>query len=149
MQLQFAVDGQMQLSRKLESVGANVQDWSSAFEQSGDMLLDIFSNDVFDTEGQAIDESWDPLSRAYAAMKEKKYPGTGILQATGKMRNSFTKLFDSTSLVMGNAMTYFKYHQSSEPRQKLPRRVMLKLNDDMKESVVRIFQEELLLKMQM
>jgi phage gpG-like protein len=142
MQLQFNIEGEMQLSRNLEAIAANSRDWTQAFEQASDYLMNIFENDVFDTEGQAIDEQWDPLSKAYALQKARKYPDKGILEATGAMRNSFWKQIDSTSMTIGNSAEYFKYHQSNQPRSKLPRRVMLKLTNEMKAEIVRKFQEQ-------
>lgn len=142
-QIGFFIDGQLQLSRVLEGVANNVQDWTPAFEKSAGDLIDMFSNDVFDTEGMAIDEQWSPLSRAYASRKAKEYgEDTGILQATGTMKNSFTSFFDPTTLIVWNAAEYFKFHQSSLPREKIPRRVMMKLTDDLKAAVVRNFQQQ-------
>jgi hypothetical protein len=143
MQLQFIIDGDMQLSRILESYAANITDWTPAFEQSAAGLIEIFSTEVFDTQGQAIDESWSPLSRAYALQKAKKYGDMPILEATGNMRNSFGATIDPTSMTIFNAATYFKYHQSSLPREKIPRRVMMKLTDDMRANVVRAFQQQI------
>lgn len=143
MELQFYIEGELQLARVFEAMASNIQDWSPAFEQSANQLVDMFSNDVFETEGQAIDEAWSPLSRAYAYKKAKQFGSdTGILQATGTMRSSFTSFFDPTSMTVWNTTEYFKYHQSKLPREKMPRRVMMKLTNDMKASVVRNFQQQ-------
>ncbi len=144
MQLRFLIEGQVELSRVLGNIRAATQDWTPALSQSAEDLIEIFSYDVFETEGGAVDEVWAPLSAAYAYQKEKKYPGAGILEATGTMRQSFTSLIDSTSLTVGNASEYFKYHQSNAPRKKIPRRVMMKLTENMKETVVKNFQTQLL-----
>lgn len=149
MQLRFSIEGELQLSRNLEAIAANSTDWSTAFEITSDELLQIFSNEVFDTEGAAVEEHWDPLSAAYAYRKEKLYPGKGILEATGTMRNSFERMFDASSMTIWNTTEYFKYHQSLLPRNSnLPRRIMLKLTNDMKAEIVRTFQKEYLAKLQ-
>lgn len=142
LRLKFSLDGSLQLSRVLFTVSAAVQDWTPAFEKSGEDLVRFFSYDVFESEGEAIDETWSPLAKAYALRKEKKYPGMGILQATGTMRDSFMSQADSTSLKIWNAAEYFKYHQSSAPRTKLPRRVMMKLTENLREMVVKNFQTQ-------
>ena len=140
MQLRFSIQGDVQLSRNLTKVVATVQEMTPAFEKSAEDLIRIISYDVFETEGQAIDEAWAPLSKAYAYRKAKMYPGKGILEATGTMRQSFQSQVDSTSLVIWNAMEYFKYHQSNQAREKIPRRAMLKLTENMREMVVKNFQ---------
>ena len=134
----------MQLSRTLMGVAENCRDWSVALSESVDQLTSIFSTDVFETEGAAIDEQWAPLSRAYALRKQKKYGDVGILEATGDMKDSFQSSFDPTSAAIWNTAIYFKYHQSNQPRSKIPRRVMMKLTDSLKEMVVKNFQAQLL-----
>ncbi len=148
MELSFAIDGDLQISRVLEALAANIQDWTPAFEQSTAGLIEIFSTEVFDSQGQIIDESWSPLSRAYALQKQKKFGDQPILVATGNMKNSFGATIDPTSLTIFNGASYFKYHQSSLPREKIPRRVMMKLTDDMKANVVRAFQQQIMDQMQ-
>lgn len=143
MYLRFSISGQVQLSRVLLNVSNAVKDWTPALEKSAEDLIEVFSYDVFESEGAAIGEPWDPLSAAYAKRKEKLYPGTGILEASGLMRDSFTRLIDSTSLKIGNAAEYFKYHQSSAPRtSRLPRRIMMQLTLDLREIVVKNFQRQ-------
>lgn len=142
MRLQFTIDGQLQLSRVLLGLSVAVKDWTPAFEKSGEDLTRFFSYDVFESEGEAIDENWSPLSKAYALRKEKLYPGKTILDASGLMRDSFLSQADSTSLKIWNAAEYFKYHQSSAPRTKMPRRVMMRLTEDLREVVVKNFQTQ-------
>ena len=142
MQLKFGIEGELQLSRAFEGIAVGMADWSPSMEQSLTSLKEIFSGEVFDTEGEAIDESWSPLSKAYALQKAKKYPDTGILEATGVMRNSFVGQFDATSMQIWNSAMYFKYHQSSEPRSKMPRRIMMKLTENLKQTVVKIFHQQ-------
>lgn len=139
MQIQFAIEGELELSRRLTGMAVMVEDWSPAFSMAVEDLKEIFSGAVFDTEGAAVDAYWSPLSRAYALKKAREFPGKGILEATGKMRNSFLSKFDATSATIWNAATYFKYHQSNQPRTKMPRRIMMKLTENMKQLVVEDF----------
>lgn len=139
MQIQFAIEGVVELSRRLSGMAVMVEDWSPAFEQAVEDLKQVFSGPVFDTQGGAVDETWSPLSRAYALRKALEYPDKGILEASGKMRNSFMSKFDASSATLWNAATYFKYHQSNQPRTKMPRRVMMKLTENLKQLVVEDF----------
>lgn len=141
MQIQVAIDGEMQLSRRMNNIARNFTDFAPALEQSVIQLKEVFSGPVFDTQGEAISEQWSPLKKAYALRKAKKYPNAGILEATGLMRSSFVSKFDTTSAQIWNTAQYFKYHQSKEPRSKLPRRIMMKLTDNLKQMIVRNFQE--------
>jgi phage gpG-like protein len=122
LQISWSIEGQTQLVRRLRGISANLKDWHPAFKESVDQLKDTFSNDVFETRGRAIGESWAPLNPAYAARKALKYPGKGILEATGKMRRSFQTRATADMGVVWNNAAYFQYHQSNRPRFRLPRR---------------------------
>lgn len=143
MQIQFSIDGQIELSRVLRGIQSSIQDFTPALSQSSEDLIEIFSYDNFESEGGTLEAPWAPLSAAYAKRKERLYPGAGILVATGLMQSSFTGLIDSTSLIIGNTAEYFKYHQSSGPRSRLPRRIMMRLTENMKETVVKNFQTQI------
>lgn len=135
----YTIEGEDQLARELLVLSDKVKDWTPAFQETAETLKNIFSNDVFESEGAAIDERWAPLSKAYALRKERLYPGKGILEATGTMRNSFQTQWNSDMAVVWNEVTYFKFHQSNQPRTTLPRRVMMKLAESQRQEVVRIF----------
>lgn len=143
MLIKIAIEGEMQLSRHLQSIARNVEEFGPALEKTVDELKETFSGSVFETQGHVINEEWAPLSKAYAYRKAKNFPEAGILEKTGNMRRGFMSTFDSTSARIWNAMTYFKYHQSREPRAKIPRRVMMKLTQNMKQMIVKNFQEYL------
>lgn len=135
----WSIEGEKQLSRNLLIMAERVKDWSPAFRETAQSLKLVFSNDVFNTEGAAIQEHWSPLSKAYAYRKAQKHPGKGILEATGTMKNSFMTLWRPDMAMVWNKVEYFKYHQSNKPRHNLPRRVMMKLGMDQKTQVVKIF----------
>ena len=140
VQIKWQIEGVTELSRKLEIISQKVTDWTPAFQDTADTLKSIFSGDVFDTEGGAIEETWQQLSTAYAKRKAKKYPGKGILEATGAMKNGFLTIWNGQMAEVWNQATYFKYHQSNAPRTKMPRRVMMKLADQQREQIQKIFQ---------
>lgn len=137
--LSWEIEGDVQLSRNLQLLASRVKDWTPAFAETADVLKQVFSGDAFDTEGRAIGESWAPLSKAYAYRKQKMFPGKGILEATGKMRNGFLTLYRGDMAAVWNDVEYFKYHQSNKARAKLPRRAMMKLAQEQRRVVVRIF----------
>lgn len=139
MQLSFSIEGEKQLSRRLRIVSDRVKDWTPAFKETSVQLKQVFAEDAFKTEGQAVGQVWSPLSRAYAERKAKLYPGKGLLEATGAMRKAFKTLWKADMAAVWNESEYFKYHQSRQPRKRLPRRAMMALAEKQKQMVVKIF----------
>lgn len=139
LQITWSIEGDVQLARRLRVVANGVKDWRSAFQEAADRLLKVFSYDVFSTKGSVIGESWQPLKPSYLAQKAKQGYPIDTLIKTGKMKKSFYSNVFADYAIIGNNTEYFKYHQSKQPRSKLPRRIMLKLGNPQKEMVVKIF----------
>lgn len=139
MQLQWEIEGERQLSRRLRILSDRLKDWGPAFEETADNLKKTFSHDTFRTQGAIIGQKWSPLSRAYAARKAQRFPGKDILEATGRMRRSFRTLWRADMAAIWNDADYFKYHQSKQPRTKMPRRAMMYLAERQRQQIVKIF----------
>ena len=137
--LEWKIEGETQLKRVLEKIGNEVKDWTPAFKEASDKLKGIFSNDVFRTEGGAIQEKWQPLKPQYLAQKLKQGYPADILVKRGLMKESFTSEVEKDQATIENLSSYFKYHQSKSARSKIPRRVMMKLGNPQKEIVVKVF----------
>lgn len=138
-QLSWSIEGEQQLARNLRGVKESMGDWTPAFRKTAKDLQAIFANDVFQTKGKAVDEDWPPLKPTYLAQKRKQGYSDEPLIKTGKMQKAFKSKFKPDSAKIWNAIQYSMYHQSNKPRSKLPRRVMMKLGNDQKELVVKIF----------
>lgn len=142
MRISVTLEGEKQLSRKFRDLPDDLGNARPAFRKVAYNLTNVFEDDVFDTDGGAIGVTWSPLSRAYAQRKAQKYPGQGILEATGEMRDSFRNKYSNNRAEIYNVSPYFKYHQSSAPRSSdLPRRVMMRLTNPLKEEVMKTFHE--------
>jgi phage gpG-like protein len=141
--IQWDVEGSRQLSRRLEGLSASTTNLTVPFRKSADMLISVFSKDVFATQGAAIGQKWKRLSPYTVAQKARLGFPSDILIRTGKMRRSFTSIVASDQAVVYNTADYFKFHQSRQPRKKLPRRAMLSLAEQQKQQVVKIFQRYL------
>jgi phage gpG-like protein len=140
-QLQWTIEGQTQLSRKLVGLRSDLKDYTRPFSDSAFYLKSVFSRDVFDTQGAAIGERWKRLSPYTVAQKARHgYPSSPLI-GSGAMQNSFKTIVSSDQAVIYNTAAYFKYHQSKAPRSRIPRRVMMKLASRQKEEVVRVFQQ--------
>ena len=144
LQVQIKVVGSEETLNKLRKVGVQLNNFSTEFRKSGEFLVSFFSNEVFETQGQIIGESWKSLTPAVEFKKRIEFPGRGILERTGHMRKSFKAISSSTFLKIFNPVSYFKYHQSGKPRTKLPRRVMLKMDRQRVDEVISIIQKGLL-----
>lgn len=145
LNLQWSIEGDKQISRILLNVSNAAKDFKKPLGQSATMLRKLFEGDVFKTEGGAIQRQWERLSPATVARKARSgspFP-TKILVDTGKMQKSFYTTVTSDYAIIGNNQDYFKYHQSNKPRKRLPRRQMMRINNDSKASIVRYFQEHL------
>jgi phage gpG-like protein len=133
MILEFKIEGVEELGRKLNKFSNNIKDWSQSTKKVGQYLQGFFTNDVFESEGGVFGEKW-VLGKYYHK-----------LQRTGFMRNSFYFKNDKNQVEVGNKASYFKYHQSNQPRKShLPRRIMFKLDEMRRRKVVRFFQEQII-----
>lgn len=79
------------LSVALERAGDNIADFGRyVFPR----LVPVFEEEVksqFDARGHGpVASAWAPLSRSYAKWKEENFPGKGILERTGDMREGLT-----------------------------------------------------------
>jgi len=134
LELQWKIEGETQLARRLNGIGNRVKDFRSEFKKSTNFLKDFFGGEVFDTKGRAIGEPWKPRK------VPKPWP---LLQKTGRMKRGFRAKASKMSGEVYNAVDYFKYHQSRQPRYKLPRRIMMKLTNQLKDRIVKFFHEGL------
>ena len=123
--IRFSLEGQQQLVRQFKGISMAGKNFTSAFKKIGRDLTDTFSGPVFDTEGAEIGEKWKT---------GPKYHG---LVRTGKMRKSFRFKAGKDYVIVDNIVDYFKFHQSIRPRYKLPRRIMMKIDDKRKVNIMK------------
>lgn len=129
--LTATIEGDTELKRRLLIMSDGVKDFTAPLTASvAEVKRSIDLN--FDEAG-AIFESggWIPRKQLY------NWP---ILNKTGKMKGSFTTSMTNTEAKIGNSADYFKYHQSNQSRKKIPRRIMLKLDQERKEFIQKAFQ---------
>lgn len=134
MQLDFSIEGVPQLSRRLTRFNVAIDNFKSTFKDTGEYLTKFFSGEVFETEGRVFNERWQ-AGKFYHK-----------LQRTGKMRQSFIHKEGKDYVLVTNTAPYFKYHQSRLPRKKIPRRIMMKLDERRKQYIVKLFHQELIKK---
>lgn len=140
-QLEWDIEGEKQLSRKLQIDASAIKDFRKPFTTAANSLKKIFEQDVFQTQGAVIGEKWARLSPYTVAQKARLGFPLQPLVRTGFMRGAFKTAVSSDQAVIYNDAEYFKYHQSNRPRTRLPRRVMMKLGLNQREMVVKVFHE--------
>lgn len=143
LQLEWYIEGEKQLSRVLLDLRGDTTKLFGAFNESAAKLRTQFEKEVFDSRGSSIGESWKPLSPVTLARKARSGYGSHPLIATGAMRRSFRHAATNEFGAVFNTAEYFKYHQSNRPRKKLPRRVMMKLGNNQREMVIKVFQKHI------
>ena len=63
------------MSRRLEGLSANTKNLTVPFRKSADMLIGVYSRDVFTTRGAVINKPWKRLSPYTVAQKARQgYP---------------------------------------------------------------------------
>ena len=132
--LTFEIEGEKQLVRRFRGIELKGRNWKSTFKKVGKDLTGLFGGAVFTSRGAVIGERWKP----------RKGGGTHpLLQKTGRMRRGFKFDAKKDSLEIYNIMDYFPYHQSKKPRSRLPRRVMMKLDDKRKTQMMKTFHRDM------
>lgn len=146
--LSFQIDGRDALSRVLQDISDDVQNWRPALEQ---MAADFYQTqgNVFQNEGSFEGLSgWPPLSPQYAIWKSNNYAGRPMLVLTGRLRAALTtpgapgsiKQLDDRNLTLGVDVPVGSYnlarlHQDGTSR--MPARPVLRLTDPQRSRWVR------------
>ena len=99
IQMKISLSGIEELEGNLERIKDVVHDFTPELREIGEWYINFIQNDVFETEGGVIGESWSSLNPGYAKNKAERYPGRGVLEASGKMRTSW-KLYTSAQYAL-------------------------------------------------
>lgn len=123
---------------KLEIVKG--MEWKDPLKQGMEEIKSFTENDVFNSDGSALGSRWSRLKMSTIKDRSRKgFLAGPILQRTGNMKRSFKITEGDNWIELGNTAEYFKYHQSTKPRSKLPRRAMLRGNQKTRNIIVREF----------
>ncbi|MHB0874567.1 MAG: phage virion morphogenesis protein [Anaerolineae bacterium] len=133
--LKFSLAGADQVMRTFNRFAEGVTDVSEAFEDIADDFLQL-EDRQFSSQGAEGSGGWKVLSTAYAAWKERYYPGARILERDGWLRASLTQKnapygireISATKLELGTTVPYGMWHQTGT--DEMPARPPIQLNDD-------------------
>lgn len=124
------IEGEVQLARRLQVVDTGISDFRQPLESSVTELKHSFDENFAASGG--LFGGWAPRAKSYP------WP---ILDKTGDMRHSFDAIVQDDMAMIFNTAEYFKYHQSRAPRRKLPRRVMMMIDNKRKQFIQKAFQQ--------
>lgn len=141
----ITVKGGDKVNSKLKRLGSSLYNFSDAMKLIGQQAGDYYSNQAFNSQGGVFGSPWPALSPRTLAAKIKLYPqfANVPLVATGTMKDSFEATTTRQSVVISNTAPYYKYHQSTLPRRKIPRRQMAGINAPIKRIVKMIIQDDI------
>ena len=130
--LEFEIEGEVQFARRLLIADAGVSDLSAPMAKIGSELRNSFDQN-FSARG-ALFGGWPPRK------KDKPWP---LMERSGTLRKGFRDKVGSDFVVLFNETPYFKYHQSNKPRKRLPRRVMMLIDQERKQYIQKAVQEHI------
>lgn len=128
-QMSFEIEGEKQISAELGIAVDMLQDFSEPMDKAADIMMDAVE-DNFNKRGGRFG-GWAPRKDTLS------HP---LLEKSGEMRDSFYKQSTSDYAMVGNDDPKFGFHQSNQPRTRLPRRVMLQIDARMRDEIFKAFQ---------
>jgi len=141
LSLTIELEGTPETFRTLRQLGINLSDFSRELKDTGTYMRNFIQTNVFATEGQIIGEPWAPLNPAYQAWKQVHFPGRGTLERSGTMRGNFRFNYTGDYMRLWNPTPYFLKHQLG--RERMPRRVMMKIDEARRQAIIHIFERSM------
>lgn len=137
------ISGTQEELNKLAKLKGGLRDFTTAMRTVGDLMVKYYAGKGYASQGGVFGVVWPSLNPVYARRKAISYPGRGILEASGTMKRSFDATSTSDSVSVTNTAPYAIYHQSTEPRTKMPYRPIMRINDDVKDIVRAVLQQDI------
>lgn len=133
IELKVQIEGDKELSRRLLNIPRDIgQFYKPLAKINYEVRGSIEAN--YSSRG-ALFGKWVPRKDS------KPHP---LLEKTGAMRNSFSSRLGSDYLEITNFDPKFAYHQSNKPRRKIPRRVMMKIDRERQQFIIKEFQRHVM-----
>lgn len=137
------IKGLTDLTGLLSKIAEKVKSPQSGMRKAGEYLLDFYQNKVFPSQGSALGGAvWAPLASSTLTQKAKKYPGRGILVASGNLQRGFRMMAGPTYLKIFNVVPYGQFHMTGT--SKMPQRMYMGLDDQQTGKVVGIIVEDVI-----
>lgn len=117
MQIVVHLNGVDEAKAKMGTFSESLMNFTEVLTKLGEKLKLFYSDNVFISSGTALGKRWTPLAASTVAYKSKHYEGTGILERTGVLKDSFyydvtpNSLFVSNNAQTPNGKSLFAIHQ--------------------------------------
>lgn len=149
--LSITTEGEQVVNRVLMRFASNLATPRDALEEVGVIMRESVERQ-FETEGGYASGGWKPLTPAHVAYKARHGLDPHILRATDRLMASLTRKADSDhierhegdALIFGSRVPYGIFHQSSQPRTKIPFRPPVAITAEDKRKMVKRVQAALL-----
>jgi hypothetical protein len=163
-QVTVRVTGLDETKARLTQLSASFNDWTYTLTTLGDTLKDYYGKAPFVSDGIVFGDAWRALKTSTINEKTRSMSGnaTGIgggaqpLMGTGALRRGFRFEVSPHTLFVDNSVPYWKYHQTGTTYQgnaaegshpgrgkNLPKRMTLGVNDSVKATIQKVFNESI------
>jgi phage gpG-like protein len=139
--MSIRIEGIDQSRAMLGRVRKVITKMEPGYKSVGEYLLELFTRDVFESEGAVYGRRWAPLDPEYSLWKSTNYPGRGILEATGTMRRGFRGISTNEYLLIRNPVDYLKNHQNGIG---VPQRIVVDLQRKQRQKVEEILTTDIM-----
>lgn len=146
LRVRVEIKGDKKAIEQLSKIIHEFDDWKPELTMVGEYLVEYYQDPVFETEGGIFGARWQQLSSAYQIRKATRYPGRGILEATGALRKSYRKRVFANLLEIANEDPKAIFFQSGT--RKMPPRILMKVDNKQRKEIVDIFKKGVLIKVQ-
>ncbi len=151
MQISIKITGNQETMKKLKRLGSKLHDNTDSMKDIGTNAAEYYAGRAWTQQGSAFGNKWLPLKAKTTSSRLRSSKRGGKitqrantpLEGRGDMRSSFVASSSRNDVIVTNEADYFKYHQSSLPRKKLPRRQMIGVNSYIKNMVHDIIKRDI------
>ncbi len=143
--ISFTVEGDIQLQRMLavEIPQAIKREMGDFYDEAGTLVVKR-SESIFASSGSNVEtgEKWAKLAPSTIQAKRRRGESLKPLVASGNLSKGTEHTVSKLGVTISNKHmeAYGKFHQSSAPRTKLPRRLFLELDQATRSNIIRLLQ---------
>jgi phage gpG-like protein len=130
--ISVGLEGAEEFVNHLDTREKHAENLSVPFAKIGAMLMKSFDINFVSFGALFQLGGWKAPAHDY---------GHPLMQDKGVMRRSFQSRTGKDRAEFWNLAPYFKYHQSNQPRKRLPRRIMLGIDETHRRKIVRTIQQ--------
>lgn len=139
------ITGLVEAQKKLGNLKSVLKDNTDVMEKVGKWFLSFLTEDVFATDGGALDAPWPELTERTIAEKVRLgYSGQGILQRTGTLQGGWELYTTSSYALLKNPVPYAIYHDSDAERSRLPQRKLIKFSNQVQDEIKNRFKQAII-----